>query len=160
MPKTVIRAGVELDIPDRHEISSIVGQEMRQFYQLRGLKWMRLPILQGTPASSALTLGEGLHVGPQSGYAWSLLRIVVDGLTSGATPDVMNMYRNSTTGTAPLWQFNGNNFGYTFGRLEMTLMSGDELMFANVGSLAATGLVRVSGELVEMPSEKLAELAV
>ena len=45
------------------------------------------------------------------------------------------MYRNATTG-APLWQFNGNNFGYTFGRVEMTLSPGDTLKFASVGTFA------------------------
>lgn len=162
--KVQIKAGAEIDIPTRGEIREdltdvvgVLGAELRA--DLRGVKWMRLPMLTGTVASSALTLGEGAHVGPSQGYAWSLRRIVIDGLTSGATPDIMNMYRNAVTGVPPLWQFNGNNFGYTFGRLEMVLIGGDELMFANSGTLAATGQIRVSGELVEVPAEMLAKLA-
>jgi hypothetical protein len=61
---------------------------------------------------------------------------------------------------APLWQFNGNNFGYTFGRLEMTLTGGDSLTFASVGTFAATGTIRVTGELVEVPAEMLYKIAV
>ena len=71
---------------------------------------------------------------------------------SSTTPDILNMYFNSVN-TAPKWQFNGNSFGYTFGRLEMTMLGGDSLKFASVGTFAASGRIRVSGELVEVPAE-------
>jgi len=161
MPRLHIQGGVEVEIPNREENRADVAAVMdaRELVQARGTKWMRLPVLLGTPASSAVTI-DGAHgqppVGPESGYAWSIRRIVIDGMTSGATPDVINMYRNSAAGTQPpLWQFNGNNFGFTFGRLEMTLMGGDTLVFASVGTFAATGTIRVTGELVEVPAEML-----
>ena len=53
---------------------------------------------------------------------------------------------------------NGNNFGYDFGKLRVTLMGGDELNFASVGTFAATGRIRVSGELLEVPAEMLYKL--
>jgi len=162
MPKVHIQGGLAVEIPNREENRADVAAVMdaRELVQARGVKWMRLPELTGTASGSALNLDESHGVpvvGPESGYAWSLRRIVVDGMTTGATPDVLNMYRNSTGG-APLWQFNGNNFGYTFGRLEMVLMSGDTLKFASVGTFAATGRIRVSGELVEVPAEMLWKL--
>ena len=162
MPRLHIQGGVEVEIPNREENRADVAAVMdaRELVQARGFKWLRLPELTGTASGSALNLDEShgvAVVGPESGYAWSLRRIVVDGMTSGSTPDVLNMYRNSTGG-APLWQFNGNNFGYTFGRLEMVLMSGDTLKFASVGTFAATGRIRVSGELVEVPAEMLWKL--
>jgi hypothetical protein len=166
MPKITLQGGMHLEVPNREENREDVARVMdeRELVQARGLKWMRLPVLLGTPAGSAVTI-DGAHgqppVGPESGYAWSLRRIVVDGMTTGATPDVINMYRNSAGGTqAPLWQFNGNNFGYTFGRLEMTLTGGDSLTFASVGTFAATGTIRVTGELVEVPAEMLYKIAV
>jgi hypothetical protein len=157
MPKITLQGGMHLEVPNRDENREDIARVMdeRELIQARGVKWMRLPEMYGTPANSALTMDEshGTVVGPEQGYVWSLRRIVVDGLTASATtPDILNMYRNST-GSAPLWQFNGNSFGYTFGRLEMTLMGGDTLMFASVGTFAATGRVRVSGELVEVPAE-------
>ena len=137
------------------------AQDVRERVAARAFKHLRLPEMYGTPASSACTIGasggSGTAVGPESGYAWSLRRVIVDGMTSGTTPDVINMYRNST-GTAPLWQFNGNSFGYTFGKLEMVLKDGDVLMFASSGTFAATGRIRVSGELVEVPAEQLWKL--
>jgi hypothetical protein len=160
MPSTVLRAGVELDIPDKQEIRGIVSQEMRQFYQLRGVKWMRLPQLSGVPSGSALQIGAAQQIGPDQGYAWCLRRLVVTGLTSGATPDIVNLFFNDPGTVQPIiWQFNGNNFGYTFGKLEITMRSGDTLYLKNQGTLAATGTIFLAGELVEMPAERLGELA-
>lgn len=132
--------------------------EIRERTMAKAWKHLRLPELYGTPASSAVSIGTTTpEVGPESGYAWSIRRLVIDGMTSGATPDVINIYRNST-GTAPLWQFNGNNFGYTFGRLELVLKDGDVLVAASVGTFAATGRIRISGELIEVPAEQLFKL--
>jgi hypothetical protein len=155
----LVRGGGELDIPTRQGIAEIVSAQLRERY--RGVKWLRLPQLTGTPAGSALVIDEKANglVGPEQGYAWSVRRIVIDGMTSGATPDVVNMYRNAHTGQPPLWQFNGNNFGYTFGALEIVLMAGDYLKFASAGTFAATGVIRVTGEVVEVPAEMLPKLA-
>ena len=118
---------------------------------------MRLPVLRGTIASSAVTLGitKGQPpVGPESGYVWSLRRLIVTGLTSGASPDVVNLYANDAFAGPPLWQFNGNNFGYTFGFGELVIQSGETLALQNSGTIAATGTVTLSGELDEAPAEK------
>jgi hypothetical protein len=162
MPKVHLQGGMLLEIPNREENRADVASVMdeRLLVQARGMKWMRLPQITGTASGNVLTLDESHGapvVGPEQGYAWSLLRIVVDGMTGTATPDVLNMYRNST-GTAPLWQFNGNNFGYTFPRLSLVLMGGDTLKFASTGTFAATGTIRVSGELIETPAEMLWKL--
>jgi hypothetical protein len=156
--EVLIKGGATLDVPTRAEIAQIVQDQQREM--LRGVKWMRLPVMQGTVASSAIKLGDetGAPVGPEQGYAWSITRIVVDGLTTGATPDIVNMYRNSATSQPPLWQFNGNNFGYTFGLGQIVLMSGDALKFVNSGTIAATGLIRATGELVEVPAEMMGKL--
>lgn len=154
---------MKINIPDRDEIRSdvaeVIGVQQREM--ARAWKWMRLPVMLGTPANSAVTIAASagsVPVGPESGYAWSIRRIVVDGMTSGTTPDIVNMYRNAHVSAPPLWQFNGNNFGYTFGRLEVVLSSGDFLEFASVGTYAATGTLRVTGELIEVPAEQLWKL--
>jgi len=154
-----VRGGGQIDIPTRQEIAEIVSAQLREAY--RGVKYMRLPVMSATPANSAVTIADKSSgvIGPEQGYAWSLRRIVVDGMTTGATPDVINMYRNAATAQPPLWQFNGNNFGYTWGPLEMVLQPGDSLKFTSVGTFAATGVIRVTGELIEVPAEMLAKLA-
>jgi hypothetical protein len=173
MALQVIRGGTPVDIPTSGEVADEVDARARAFAReqrqieteremerARAVKWMRLPQLSGTASASAITLSDlnGAPLGPDQGFAWNLRRIVIDGMTSGATPDVLNMYRNAITGQPPLWQFNGNTFGYTFSKGEMTLGPGDALKFASVGTFAATGLIRVTGELIQVPAEMLAKI--
>jgi hypothetical protein len=171
-----LMAGVTIDLPTRDEVNAYIDDALeamrvavderdRERERLRGIKWLRLPpVLQGTAVGGVLSLGntKGQTVGPRLGYAWALRRLVVDGLTAsatpGAAPDVVNLYRDSSTGQAPLWQFNGNNFGYSFNNLEMTLLGGETLSMASVGTFAATGVVRLTGELVELPAEMIAKV--
>jgi hypothetical protein len=167
-------AGTIVDIPTREEMGAYVGDALagyqaiiderdRQRERARGVKWLRLPIMQALPSGGAVTLDEHTahaEPGPQQGYAWSITRMIVDGLTSGTTPDVVNLYRNGITGQPPLWQFNGNNFGYTWGIGQMILSPGDTLKLASTGTFAATGLIRVTGELFEVPAEMLSKLVV
>lgn len=163
MPEVEIKGGLRVEIPSRQEIRKDMREEWdaRERLQAKAWKWMRLPLtLSGAIASNAITLGvtKGQILGPESGYAWSLRRLIVTGLTTGATPDVVNLYRNDHFAGQPLWQFNGNNFGYTFGRLELVIMGGETLALQNVGNLAATGTVTLSGELIEVPAEQLWKL--
>lgn len=153
--------GGKIDVPSAAEIATVVGGQLREMY--RGVKWMRLPeTLRGTAASGVLTLGieAGEIVGPDQGYVWALTRLVVDGLTGGAVADTVNLYRNSSAGQAPLWAFNGNNFAYTFDPGQMTLMPGDTLRLISQPTFTATGLIRLSGELVEVPAEMLPKLVI
>ena len=166
MPNTLLRGGIEIEIPNRAENRQDIAEVMQRAERerARGTKWMRLPeTLSGVPKSSAITLGVNTGqpaLGPDQGYAWSLRRLVVSGLTASAsTPDIVNLYRSDRFTGPPLWQFNGNNFGYTFGRLELVLMPGDSLSLQNVGTIAATGTITLSGELVEVPAEMLYKLA-
>jgi hypothetical protein len=161
--KFALKAGAEIDLLSQAELREelVKYYAAREAARLRGLKWMRLPeLLSGKAASGALALGEsdGQLVGPNEGYVWSLRRLVVQGLTSGAVPDVVNLYRGTAAGSV-LWQFNGNNFGYTFGRLELTLRGGERLALASSGTFAATGTVTLTGELIEAPAELIGKLA-
>jgi hypothetical protein len=128
--------------------------------RLRGVKHMRLPSLQGTATGGVLLLGQAApSCGPRDGFAWSIRCLVVDGLTASATtPDVVRFYLNNPTGNT-FWELNGNSFGQTFGRLERTMYPGDTLLLANSGAFAATGVITVTGELIECPMEMLTKLA-
>jgi hypothetical protein len=157
-----LRAGADIETLTHGEMRDALAEHRReQRADARGFKWMRLPeFLIGKAAGGQLSLGLAAgetRVGPNQGYVWSLSRLVVDGLTSGATPDVVNLYRNDNTTGPPLWQFNGNNFAYTFGKMQVTLLSGDSLTLVNVGTFTATGQIRITGELWELPSERIFE---
>ena len=164
MPEIVLQAGARFEIPNKAEVRDAFSAELdaRDRQHARGFKWMRLPeYLSGKASASAITLGVATGqpaLGPESGYAWSLKRLIVSGLTTGATPDVVNLYRNDRFSGPPLWQFNGNTFGYTFGKLELVLSPGDTLSLQNVGTFNATGTILLSGELIEAPAEMLWKL--
>lgn len=151
MSRYKIQGGTEFEVPSAKEIADLVGAQERE--RARGEKDMRLPQIYGKASSSAITLGTGIaQVGPESGHKWSLRRIVVNGMTNGGTPDVLNMYVNDVN-SQPIWQFNGNNFGYTWGRREMVINPGEVILFASVGTFNATGTITVSGQLDDVIAE-------
>jgi hypothetical protein len=156
MAKFTLKAGAELDLLTKEEVRDLLGEaEEYELARLRSEKWMRLPeLLSGKASGSALVLGEsaGQVVGPREGYFWSVRRLVVSGLNSGATPDVVNLYRGTASGV-PLWQFNGNNFGYTFGKGQMSLRGGENFALASVGTFNSLATITLAGELVEVPAQ-------
>ena len=154
--RVTIRGGDSYDLASPDEIREIVSDELRE--RARGVKFMQLPTyLQGKPAASAITLGvtKGqLPVGPEQGYVWGITRLVVSGLTqSASTPDIVNLYLNDNFTGPVWWQFNGNTFGYNYSP-PLVLQSGSTLSLQNSGSITATGLITVSGELWEVPAEQ------
>jgi hypothetical protein len=155
VPELLLYGGSKVTVPDAEDIAAIVSGQLRE--RARGIKFMRFPQVYGTAAASKLSVGAAFQVGPDSGYVWSLLRVIVNGMTTGATPDVVNLYVNDA-GSQPLWQFNGNNFGYTFGPGEIIINPGEILFMQSVGTFAATGTITMSGGLVEVPAEMAGKL--
>lgn len=163
MAKVKLDFGAELDVLTQRELDDSLSRAHGRaaYAMLRGIRYRRLPQLTGEAASGVLVLGATggqVIAGPESGLAWSLRRIYVNGLTAGATPDVVALYRNGTAGQ-PIWQISGDVPQQTFGRLEAVLQGGETLIVASLGTFAATGPITVSGELIEIPSEMLAKLA-
>lgn len=166
MSTVKLHAGVELHNMSPDEFRRLLAEESAlQRAAAVTIKWMRLPeTLQGKASGGALLLNSAtspLILGPRSGYFWSCMRLVVDGLTSGGSPDVVNLYRNDNTLAAPLWQFNGNNFGYTFSRMQIGIDSGDWFTLANAPgtTISSTSTIRLSGEVLEIASERKGEFA-
>jgi hypothetical protein len=121
-----------------------------------GRKWMHLPPLQGAASSGTLLIGHAAPVcGPMSGYIWTVTRLVVTGLTTGTSPDVVNFFLNdSRGGAAPVWwQLNGNSFGETFGRGQLLVMPGETVICRSLGTFAATGTITVTGDVEQVPAE-------
>ncbi len=99
----------------------------------------------------------GQIIKPNEGYVWSIRRLSANGLGTGTSPDILNIYRNGTNGV-PVWQLNGNNFGYTFGPAEMLLLPGENLIAASLGSLVSTSQISLAGDAIEVPQEMLGRL--
>ena len=134
---------------------------------LEGIKYFRMPTLYATPASGTVVLGQswsgqnytGQIIGPNQGFVWSIRRLSANGLGTGTSPDILNVYRNGT-GVAPVWQLNGNNWGYSFGPTEMLLLPGENLVGMSLGSLVSTQQVTMTGDAIEVPQAMIGKLVV
>lgn len=161
MARFTLDFGAEIDLLSKGELDDSLRAHGDALVagMVEGIKWRRLPRLYGTADSGVLTLGEQApQAGPEQGYAWSVTRIFVDGLTGGATPDVVRLFRNGTS-EDPLWQISGASPQERFGRGQLVLLGGDQLIVASSGTFAATGTITVSGELWEVPQLMLGKLA-
>ena len=162
MARVLLKANAEVDMLTQGELRESLADDAarRERARLHGIKHMRLPEnLSGKASGGVLSLGveKGSNpVGPEPGYAWRVRRLVVTGLTAGAAPDVVNLYRNSSASQI-VWQFNGNNFGYTFSDLELTWRGGETFALASTGTFNATGVITLSGEVSEVPEQLLAK---
>lgn len=123
----------------------------------KGVKAIRLPLVEATgtnPFTMGGDTGTGLLSAPEQGYIWSLRHLVLEGLTTGATPDVINIKRGSATGQI-LWQLNGNQFAQTWGRGEIILFSGETIFYQSVGTFASTATIKAYGMAEQVPGEKI-----
>lgn len=159
--RTTLELGGVFDTLTRDELHEELTETAQTYFQqyARGVKYLRMPTASATIASNAFTIDgtSGPTLGPRTGYIWTFRRLAVTGLGTGTTPDVANLYRNNTS-APPVWQFNGNNFVYTFGKTEMLLLPGETLSLTNLGSVTATGTIYLSGDLIEVAAEELFKL--
>jgi hypothetical protein len=156
--------GAEFETLTKDELHDELGAAVTQVREsMRGVKYRRLPQLSGTAQGGVLDIGgdsqagwNGNRVGPREGYAWIIGLLSVTGLTSGAVPDIVNLFINGAGSSLQWWQFNGNNFAYTFGDGQLVLLPGETLRLASVGAFAAAGTVTLIGSVRnELPAEKL-----
>ena len=124
--------------------------------QLRGVKPIRLPLLIASGANPFLLGGDvtpqgGQNATPDPGFVWSIRHLVIEGLTAGATPDVVNVVR----GQRIVWQLNGNQFAQTWGKGEVLLNAGETFTYQSVGTFTATGKIIVHGMAIEVPAQMI-----
>jgi hypothetical protein len=125
--------------------------------QARGVKAIRLPVEQAAGANPFSMGGDvgTLNVSPEQGYVWSLRALTIEGLTTGATPDVINIRRSSAQGQI-LWQLNGNQFAQTWGRGEIVIFAGETLFYQSVGTFVSVATIKAYGMAEQVPGEKIA----
>ena len=152
--------GGRLDLIHKHVQAMAEAQAAHyaQRERLRTIKPIFLPLVRGTASGSALTLGGDVNtaagqspVGPDLGFVWSLRHLVIEGLATGATPDVMNVLRNNRI----IWQLNGNGFCQTFSRGDIILHSGETLQYQSVGTFNSTAQIIVHGMAEEAAAERI-----
>jgi hypothetical protein len=174
MAKVKFEVGAEWDVLTKDELDdSLAAARRAELIALAGLKHRKLPVLMGfASAAGALDIGgdniyqtaagtacwSGVPIGPTGGFAWMIKRLAVTGLTFGTTPDVVNMFQPGGHGPDIVWQFNGNSMVYTYGRGEIVLYAGESLRLVNQGTFASTSLIRLSGEMYQIPAEMIGKL--
>lgn len=152
-----IKAGAKFDLLSPGEFHDGMTKAQRAAdaaQEARGhaLKEIRLPLVEGKAVSSVLNIGgdQGQQLAtPASGYKWAIRHLVIEGLTAGTTPDVVNIVRNNRI----IWQLNGNQFAQTWGRGEITLNAGETLTYLSVGTFASAATIVVHGMADEAPAQ-------
>lgn len=170
MPKVKLDVGATVNFLDKDELEDALGKYrervlVQEQEALAGLKYFRLPRLYATPSSGTVVLGDawagqtytGQTVSPNESYVWSIRRLACNGLGTGSSPDTLNIYRAGTH-TDPVWQLNGNNFAYTFGKAELILKPGEKLVAVSAGSLVSTAQITLTGDAIEVPEILLGKL--
>jgi hypothetical protein len=159
--------------------------DIAQREQARGVKYMRLnPPVTGQAVGSKLAMGGDFITGtaasggsgvggqpgaptlqPRAGYCWAVRRAAVQGLTSGVTPDIVNLFRRQSdavawqNGAATVsggdWQFSGNNFAYTFAWGQLVFWEGETPIIVSQGTFAAVGPVTFRMDFEELPQPEI-----
>ena len=159
MKKNTFQVGASWETLDKDDISQALQKhaDVMLLREAQGVKYMRFGPFTGTPVNGTLTIGETSNpIGPREGYIWSIRRMGISGLTTGSSPDAVNVYRNRHTAGIPIWQLNGNNFAYTFGKMEMLLFGGEHLLIS--GTVTATGQCTFDGDVLEVPAVQVFKL--
>lgn len=150
MPTVEFKPGAKFNFLDHHELGTALSNHTASWFKemARGLKHMVLPAQLGTVASSAISIPAlGTQpVGPQPGFVWAIQRLSIVGLS---TNDVVGIYRNTADPMNYLGQLTATSPSVYPGDKGMLLKDGDRLVFANIGSLSATGQLVVTGEFIE-----------
>lgn len=159
--KVPLQGGAVFDILNQQELEDSLRKQAVETYMeyARGMKYLRFgPVGIGTPTGGVLSF-DGSSVaglGPRTGYIWTIRRMSVEGLATGTSPDLLNIYRSAPEGPR-VWQLNGNNFAYTFSKTELLLLPGETLSFAGTG-LTSTSQIQVGGDLLQVPAEQIYKL--
>lgn len=161
MARFLLDFGAEVDLLTQRELEQSLARsnDSQARALVRGVDSRPMPRLTGQASDGVLMLGQqDPTIGPRQGYAWTIMRLNVSGLTSGATPDVVGFYPNGTTNPA-FWQLTGASPQEKFARLQLVIRPGTNLVVASIGTFAATATIVVTGEIIEIPAEMLPKLA-
>jgi hypothetical protein len=150
-----IAANAEVDMLTKAELDESLAAQ-RAPYQ--AVTVLYLPVLFGAASGGALAMGGDsgsvLH-SPDAGYVWSVRHLSIEGLTAGATPDVVNINRGGRT----FWKLSGAPpAAETWGRGEFIVRAGMSLSYTNFGAFASVAQIVISGTVWQCPEQFVAEL--
>lgn len=181
MAKVKIDFGAEVDILNKGELDkSLYPQqkmlaEIQESVAVRGIKYLRVPLMYSTPANGTVKIGGTAATGggnatggqayPRAGYVWSVMRLGVVGLansTGNGTADMLALYRGGDefTGANFIAQISGNTPFITFSKLGFLCKEGERIQAVSVGSMTATVQIFINADVLECPEEMLGKIAI
>ena len=156
--KTTINPGSPIETLTRDELRGELDRSTQEWFRqyARGVKYMRFGPIAVVPDSAAGGLvdtdGSPENPGPNSGFIWTVKRMAIQGLASG---DSLSIYRGNTFGV-PLWVLTDTNPIATFGKMEIVLMPGENLILS--GTLSGDQTVYFAGDVLECAAEEIIKL--
>jgi len=155
------------NVDERHK-AWIQGME-RERAKIAGIKPIRFPKLIGTGSTSLAMGGDNAppSLAVPEGFVVAVRELVVEGMTGGGTPDVINIWRRGSVPAGTVnakvpgegfWQLNGNVFFQTWGYGEKLLWPGEALLYTAGSPFAATGQIIAHGIWELVPAEMIGKL--
>lgn len=133
--------------------------------KVAGIKPMQMIPLNKVGANPFVMGGDNPGLGqpfqsPDPGYVWTVRELIIEGLTAGGSPDVIDIWRGGTAGVVgkKFWQLNGNSFGVTWGFGEKLLFQGENLLYTSGSVFATTSIVSAHGIVQQVPAEMIGKL--
>ena len=143
-------------------LADYAAADAEERVRLRGLKPLRLPLVQATGANPFAMGGDTLTasgqgpVSPDLGFVWSLKDLTITGLTSGATPDRIQILWAGRV----QWELNGNQYAQTWGSGQKIIHPGESISYRSVPGVTfqATGQIQAYGLVWNVPGEMQGKL--
>lgn len=159
MAKQKIQAGATIDTVTHQELNDALGAHLRSWVAETavGGRFTRFAA-SGTIASSAVSIGGSgadRHLGPGPGFVWDVRRLRIT--PAGAainTADIFGIYINDNGPASLVERSDDVNAGFRRTWVwsgQLVLYPGDNLLVQNIGTLASTGGLTVSGQVLELP---------
>lgn len=157
--RTKIEPGAVLDYMAPAEMKEHLDAFARNWFQEKA-RGVTIARFDGTAAiaSNAVLIpatGTAEPIGPYKGFAWVLRSIRIFGLATG---DVVNIYRTVANGNKFAGQLTFAAPVYNPPNAGLVVLTGEKLVFQNLGNLTATGDITVNGEGVECAEPDLYKL--
>jgi hypothetical protein len=153
MTQYKIQAGATIETTTPKEVAELTKIAYSDSFQemARGVKPMRFSGQGTVTGGSAVTIpapqGGQLAMGPSEGFVWRVDRVSAYGL---AAADSLAVHRTVADGSAFIGYIQGAT-GY-LDVPEAPLLYGGEFLTVTGSALAATGVLLLNGEGVEVPS--------
>jgi hypothetical protein len=158
MAKQKIQAGATIDAVTHKELQDALGAHLRSWVAETavGGRFTRFSAA-ATIASSAVSIGGAgadRHLGPAPGFVWDVRRLRLTAGSGNITAaDIFGVFINDAGPASTVartddvvvsqrsWNWSGN----------VVLYPGDNLLVTNIGTIATTGSIIVSGQVLELP---------